>query len=240
MLYVLSAVNIGLLASLIARAAYKRHLSAYLLFYSYIGYSLLAVVVQLVLVGFYGVASSEYRAVYNYTSFFIPVFQLTILANIYKRISGLKSNTRLVMGSVLVVIICLPILWTLIDMVGAVFYRIRLACFILQLAACFALFRVLINNDGLDIGRNLRGMLFGIGLLSLIQSYNFVALFTEVIRYDLFKALVPSSYILVLLIFNYSLWTYHPLREATERLIRVRLTERLRKATKSAIFLIFR
>ena len=240
MLYVFWGANIGLLAGLLLRAARNGNLFKYSVFYSYIAYVFLITIGHLVTERLYGIASPQYRDLYNYGNLLFPVFQLTILANIYKAVARNSFIKRLAIGTVIIGLLAGPILWRLIQAEGASFYRFQAALLLIQLAACIVLFEALINNADLDIGRNIRGVICGIALLTIIQSYNFLSLFGAKIRYDLFQTLVPVFYSLTLLVFNYALWDYHPMREIPERFVQIRLSRKLQGAVRSAITLMFK
>jgi len=235
----ISALNLLLLAGLLVRAAFKGQLSRYSLFYTYIAYYFLATAGLILIEGSYGLQSPEYRNFYNYANLLVPVFHLLILARIHRTISPGSFAQRVALGSLVVGAVSLPVLWTLMTMTGALFYRIQAASLVLQVAACVVVLEALIARSDIDVGRNIRGIVFGISLLATIQSYNFLSIFTEAIRYEVFRLLVPMLYAGTLLIFTYSLWEYHPAVATPDRFVEIRLTQRLRQALRTTITLIF-
>src|SRR5262245_59129672 len=108
--YIIWGGNDILLALILARAFTNDMVRRYTVFYSYVMFTLVVSVSKIPIVVFYGMQSRQYYYAYNLTNAIIPLFQLWILWDIYRRIIGNDkiSSKELSRSATLVALVTAP------------------------------------------------------------------------------------------------------------------------------------
>ena len=214
--YVTWGGNIALLLLIFIRARSHGMLRRYRVFYAYVCFALVTLSGTVPVAVFFGMKSQEYYYAYHLTNLFVPLFQLWILWDIYRRIVGNdKIPSKDLFHSVtLLALMTVPVLWGVSSLgSGDFFYRYHLVTLAMQVVTCLLVYRKAGLRADLDLGRNLKGMLFGLSLMVALQVVNFSRFLFREEAYRNFAFFVPFIYFLALIVFAYTLWSYEPIFE---------------------------
>jgi len=137
------------------------------------------------------------------------------------------------------VILSLPVAWDIFAMTeNDLFFRYQVFTLALQAILCFFVFGMIINQKDVVIGRNLKSILFGIGLLVAMQGINFSQFLLRDLPFAVFSFTAQFIYFAALIIFTWGLWDYDPVRplDLEHRRQLSRIDQNLRRVLRSLLF----
>jgi hypothetical protein len=204
-----------LLVLILIRAVKGRMLSAYSVFYGYLGFVLvISVVRRLVALGL-GTDAPLYRDVYRGPTYIFPLLQILVLCDIYRRMIGYgKTSWKNQVNSVFVIVVLTaPVAWGVFSLKGErLFYPYHALTLFLQMAICLLICREAIRAQGkIDLGQNLKGILSGLSLMIGCQAINFIGFAFNQLSAPVFWFSVQFIYFVALIVFAYTLWDYAPI-----------------------------
>ncbi len=204
-----------LLILILIRAAKGRMLSAYPVFYGYLGFVLMISLVRRVVVVSLGTSASLYYFVYYHPTYIFPLLHIWILGDIYRRIIGhgktsWRKNFNFV---ILVVLLTAPVAWGVFSLEGRLlFYPYHALTLFLQMTICLLICREAVRAQGkIDLGQNLKGILSGLSLMIGCQAINFIGFVFDQLSAPVFWFSVQFVYFVALILFAYALWDYAPI-----------------------------
>lgn len=185
-------------------------------FYIYVAFVLISSTLQMAMLLSYGHGSGEYRRAYEIPTYIMPLLQLSILWDLYGRLTTTAVGAREARVRLILVAMLLtsPIFVAILTAESAnLFVVYHSLTLFLQMALCLLLSREAVRvRHELDLGQNLRGILVGMSLLVGCQTINFVAFVLLESPLLVFKFFVQFIYFGALIVFVHSLWDYAPLR----------------------------
>ena len=200
---------------ILIRAVKGRMLSAYPVFYGYLGFGLTVSLVRWVVALSIGTNSPLYRDVYYLPTYVAPLLHIWILWDIYRRIIGdskisWRNCVRLV---IVVAVLTAPVAWGVYSLKGGrLFYPYNALTLFLQMAICLQVCREAVRaREKIDLGQNLKGILSGLSLMIGCQAINFIGRVFNQSSYLVFWFFVQFVYFMALILFAYSLWDYSPI-----------------------------
>lgn len=203
-----------LLFLILIRAVKGRMLSAYPVFYGYLGFALIVSLVRRVVALSYGTNAPLYRDVYYLPTFVSPFLQIWILWDIYRRIIGYgKTSWRNNFSFVgFVVLLTAPVAWGVFSLKGGrLFYPYHALTLFLQMTICLLICREAVRAQGkMDLGQNLKGVLSGLSLMIGCQAINFIGFVFHQSSAPVFWFSVQFIYFVALILFTHALWDYAP------------------------------
>jgi len=204
-----------LLILILIRAVKSKILSAYSVFYGYLGFVLMVSLLRRVVALSLGRNSSLYSAVYDLPTFLFPLLHIWILWDIYRRIIGYsKVSWRNCVSLITVVaVLTAPVAWGVFSLKGGrLFYPYHTLTLFLQMAICLQICREAVRARAkIDLGQNLKGILSGLSLMIGCQAINFIGLVFNQSSHLVFWFFVQFVYSMALIAFAYALWDYAPI-----------------------------
>jgi len=204
-----------LLLLILIRAVKGRMLSAYPVFYGYLGFLLMVSLLRRVVALSLGRQSSLYSSVYYLPTFLFPLLQIWILWDLYRRIIGYsKSAWRNCVSSIIVVaVLTAPVVWGVLSLKGSrFFYQYHALTLFFQMVICLQVCREAVRaREKIDLGQNLKGILSGLSLMIGCQAINFISRVFNQSSYVAFWFFVEFVYLMSLILFAYALWDYSPI-----------------------------
>jgi len=204
-----------LLFLILIRAVKGRMLSAYPVFYGYLGFALTVSLVRRVVALILGINAPLYLDVYYLPTYVAPLLQIWILGDLYRRIIGYsKISWRSSFNFVfIVVVLTAPVAWGVFSLKeGHLFYSYHTLTLFLQMAICLQICRVAVRDrEKIDWGQNLKGILSGLSLMIGCQAINFIGLVFNQSTYLVFSFFVQFIYFVALILLAYTLWDYAPI-----------------------------
>ncbi len=204
-----------LLLLILIRAVKGRMLSAYPVFYGYLGFLLMVSLLRRVVALSLGRESSLYSSVYDLPTFLFPLLQIWILWDLYRRIVGYnKTAWRNCVSSIIVVaVLTAPVAWGVFSLKGGrLFYQYNALTLFFQMAVCLQVCREAVRaRENIYLGQNVKGILSGLSLMIGCQAINFISLVFNQSSYMVFWFFVQFVYVMSLILFAYALWDYSPI-----------------------------
>ncbi len=204
-----------LLFEILIRAVKGRMLSAYPVFYGYLGFVLMVSLLRRVVAFSLGTDSPLYSDVYYLPTFAEPLLQIWILGDLYRRIIGdNKTAWRNCVSSIIIVaVLTAPVAWGVFSLKGGrFFYQFHALTLFLQMAICLQICREAVRaRETIDLGQNLKGILSGLSLMFGCQAINFIGRVFNQSSYLVFWFFVYFVYFVALILFAYTLWDYSPI-----------------------------
>lgn len=213
--YILTFCVLALLLVVLFRGWNQSLLRRYRLFYAYIAFVFLASLATIPAGLVFGLESRAYYYIYYVPTLVMPILQLAILWDLYRRIVG---NSKLswrsgLASAILVAVITAPVAWKIFAMPGADFFaRYHALTLLFQVTACFLVWRAAFLRRAVRMGRNVQGILLGLSLLVAFQAMNFSGLLFVKPSYLVWAFFLQFVYFLALIVFAYNLWNYEPTR----------------------------
>ncbi len=231
---IISVLWIGsdfLLLLILFRAVKGRMLSAYPVFYGYLGFLLMVSLLRRVVALSLGTHSSLYSSVYDLPTYLFPLLHIWILWDLYRRIVGYsKIAWRNCISSIMVVaVLTAPVAWGVFSLKGGrLFYQYHALTLFFQMAVCLQVCREAVRARAkIDLGQNLKGILAGLSLMIGCQAINFISRVFNQSSYLVFWFFVQFVYVMSLILFAYALWDYSPInRVDSSRQHRLRTASR--------------
>lgn len=204
-----------LLFLILIRAVKGRMLSAYPVFYGYLGFALTVSLVRRVVALSLGTNAPLYRDVYYLPTYVAPLLQIWILGDLYRRIIGYnKTFWRNCLNLIIVVaVLTAPVAWGVYSLKGGLlFYPYHALTLFLQMTICLLICREAVRARGkIDLGQNLKGILSGLSLMIGCQAINFIGFVFDQLSAPVFWFSVQFVYVMSLILFAYALWDYSPI-----------------------------
>ena len=204
-----------LLVLILARGVKSRMLRVYSVLYGYVGFVLVVSLANRLVAINFGRRSLQYLYVSDLPTLFMPILQIWILWDIYRRIIGYnKASWRDSLSStMMVVVLTLPVAWTIFSMSGGYLYHpYHTLTLFLQMALCLQICREAVRaREEIDLGQNLKGILSGLSLMVGFQAINFMGLLFSQLSAQVWRFSVQFIYFLALIVFTYTLWDYAPI-----------------------------
>ncbi len=204
-----------LLVLILARGVKGRMLRAYSLLYGYVGFVLVVSLARRLVLLNFGRGSLQYLYVSDLPTLFMPVLQIWILWDIYRRIIQYrKASWRDSLNTAMMaVVLTLPVAWTIYSMEqGYSYHPYHTLTLFLQMALCFQICREAVRaREEIDLGQNLKGILSGLSLMVGCQAINFMGLLFSQLSAQVWRFSVQFIYFLALIVFTYTLWDYAPI-----------------------------
>ena len=162
-----------------------------------------------------GRRSEFYHLVYNLPTYVLPLLQLWVLWDLYRRIIGYSDTSwRDALRSCSIVgVLTVPIMAGTLSLErGSFFNAYHAVTLFIQMIVCLQVCREAIGvREEMDLGQNLKGILSGLSLMLGCQAINFVSLMFAQSPAATFWFLVQFVFLVSLIIFTYSLWDYAPM-----------------------------
>ncbi len=204
-----------LLFLILIRAVKGRMLSAYPVFYGYLGFALTVSLVRRVVALSFGTNVPLYRDVYYLPTYVAPLVQIWILGDLYRRIIGYsKTSWRNCVSLIIVAaVLTAPVAWGIYSLKGGrLFYSYHALTLFLQMAICLQICREAVRaREKIDLGQNLKGILSGLSLMIGCQTINFIGRVFNQSSDLVFWFFVQFVYFMALILFAYALWDYSPI-----------------------------
>ncbi len=213
--WVICAVNLGLLLLIVLRGIRSGMSREYTVFYGYIGFISSAAVGQVLVALFLGVTSPQFYYSYHLPNLLVPLLQLWILWDLYRRSVGYAKSPwkELLWCASLAAMATAPIAWKVLSLKKAdPFVHYHALTLPLQVVACLWVYRKIYADRRVDLGRNVKGIMLGLAVMLAFQSVNFAHYVFLDSSFQIFGFFVPFIYLVALVIFAYTLWDYVPVR----------------------------
>jgi hypothetical protein len=216
--FVASVLWIGsdcVLFLMLVRAVQGRMLSAYPVFYGYLGFVLIVSLARRMVALSFGEDSSLYYSAYYAPTYVFPLLHVWILGDIYGRIIGYsKISWKNTFNFVLIgVLLTAPVAWVVFSLEGRrLFYPYQTLTLFFQMTICLLICRQAVRAQGkIDLGQNLKGILSGLSMMIGCQAINFIGFVFHHSSSMVFWFFVRFIYFVALIVFAYGLWDYAPL-----------------------------
>jgi hypothetical protein len=238
--YLLWYSGIVLLGIILFRGYRNGTQREYLAFYIYVGYVLVSSLLSLLISAVWGKDSRAYFYAWHFSKLPMPLMQLWILWDCIRLIFGKsKTSWKEIRGAVIVaVMLSLPVGWEVLSLVGGnLFYRYHAFALSLQGIVFLLVFGTVFAQKKVVIGRNMKAILSGLGLLVAMQGLNFSQFLFQDLPFEVFGFAMQFIYFTALMVFTWGLWEPDPVRllNRSERLQLVRIDENLRRVIRSLL-----
>ncbi len=205
------AISTLLLFLVLARAKKVRMLGKYLPFYIYVTFVLVVSLSRMAVGLTFGVDSLQYYYAYYGPTFVMPVLQIWILWDIYRRIVGYTKTSwsNPARFSMIASVMTIPILWAVftLEKGAGFFHQYHTVTLFLQMTLCLLVGREAVKvRREIDLGQNLKGILAGLAVMIGCQTINFAGFAFVQSPSHVFWFLVQFIYFVALIIFTYTLW----------------------------------
>jgi hypothetical protein len=210
--YVLTASNLSLLGVALVLAWRRRtHMRAVVWYFAY---SLVAAIGQSVVLLVFGLSSSAYYYSFHIPNLVVPALQLVVLAEGFYRLFGpTKLSWRLRPVPVMVTLVMVAVtVWGMADLRQSWFARYHAVAVIVQTLACLALYHRIAAQREIDVGRNWKGVLTGMGLMVGFNGLNFAQFLFRDEPFAYFSFFVQFVYFLALVVMIRGLWSEDAVR----------------------------
>jgi hypothetical protein len=207
-------VNV-LLLLILYRGIRSRMLGTYPILYIYFAFVLIASIGRMLTLSSMGYHSSAYYYLYHLTSLGMTGIQVVVLLEVYLQFVGYSKSSwrRAAVMIILATVVTVPAAqWLLALERGNLFYRSLAVGLSWQVVVCLLVCRAAMGNRNRVIGRNVKGIVGGFGVLTALQAMNLTQYLGEGAPFALFGFLLQFFYILALIFFSWGLWDYDPVR----------------------------
>ena len=205
-----------LIGIILWRAVSTGLLHKYLIFYLFVGFVAAISIVELITQLCWGRDSLEYYYVFYAATLPMPVLQIWVLWDIYRKVVGnpkISWNSLFWPGILVISMALLAVFKVAATPDADIFHRYHAITLPVQVMLLLVMFRTIGSFAGAGLSRNLTGILLGLSLLVGLQTINFTMFLFLGAPIQAFSFLVQFVYFMVLGVFSYSLWEYRPARQ---------------------------
>ncbi len=238
--YLLWGIILFLLGLILYRAYGNRMLGHFPIFYGYIGFTFIASAVLAVIIAIYGFESVQYFYGFQARNAPVPILQLWVLGDLYRRILGnTKTSRREFSRSVMVVaVVAAPVVWKVLAGEHDYFVSYHAITLVFQVFLCLIIYRAIGKHRGTILGQNFLGILSGVSLMVALQAINFSHVLFLDSSPKIFRFFGQFIYLLALIVFAYTLWDEKSMQrlESPDQKKLNELNTRLQQVLKSLIF----
>ncbi|MDA2928664.1 hypothetical protein MYX84_01765 [Acidobacteria bacterium AH-259-O06] len=181
-------------------------LAAYPVLYGYVGFQLTVSLLRRMVALTFGKSSAYYYHAYTLPTFLMPLLQIWILWDIYRRITGhtktsWRNSFRL---AIIAGVLTLPVAWGALSLKGwSLFYSYHILTLFLQMVLCLLVCqKAIYARAEIDLGQNLKGILLGLFLIVGCQAINFIGFAFAQSSSQFFWFFVRFIYLVSLIVFT--------------------------------------
>ena len=201
---------------ILLRGIKARMLDKYRVFYAYVGAMLAIELLRAIVAAWSGVRGDAYYYAYYLPNILIPLGQLAVLWDLYRRIIGYSEiawRRKFQVGILLCVMLAPVLLRIQSGELNDFFYAYQVVALLVQVVLCLLACQAIYDRRAhIAIGRNLAGILLGLGLMVALQSINFARYLFRDHDFVLFSFGAQFIYFLSLVVFAWKLWEFEPIR----------------------------